>query len=299
MGYGNFIFDGGSYKHERIIELIEDVGGYVITKRIFAQDASIAFSAPEEDYEFIKECARNIQGDVKESPLLGAEIAVVTPTLTRHHLPHPLCDIAEFLRRRGAQTNMIGLARGVGRRIAQLSQRERRLIEEHDVAVICLGNFRRCIEEKMRIFSTLDLPLVVTGLPPMEMDHIYIEKIGRMPYEFKRVSEIEHLKRIADGVDECVRRIREEISIDPPLVPPFVVKDAIEEQVEDVKFGLSPSMLTLRTNGLLVKMPFYVYADELSIVDIMGYKLGELSVIRPSVNRNRILIDLLPASLLD
>ncbi len=42
--------------------------------------------------------------------LAGSEVAVVTPTLAIH-----TCDIPEYLRRNGVKSNMIGLARDVGR----------------------------------------------------------------------------------------------------------------------------------------------------------------------------------------
>jgi putative methanogenesis marker protein 7 len=300
--YENFIFEGGSYKHGLLVELIEDLGGYIITNRIFSQEATITFMALTEDYEYLKRCADEIGGEIKKVPLLGTEIAVVTPALTRHHLPHHLCDVAEYLRRKGAQTNMIGLARGTGRRIAQISQREKRLIEEYDVAVICLGNFKRCIEEKLDVFLDLNIPLVISGLPYVEIerdDCVYVEGMGRLPYNFKHLNEIELLKRIADGVERCTQRIREEIIIDPPIVPPFALKDEVERQIGDVKYGLAPGVVVLRTKGLRIKIPFNAYADDVSNVDVMGYKLWEVSEINPSVNRYRILVDLLPESLVE
>lgn len=59
--------------------------------------------------------------------MVGSEIAVVSPTLARHHLPHSACDIAEYLRRHGAKTNMIGLARGAGKTISRISEDEKLL----------------------------------------------------------------------------------------------------------------------------------------------------------------------------
>ena len=298
--YGNYIFEGGTYKYRKIIELVEDLGGYIISRRLLAQEATITFAAPTEDKELIDRCAKDIQGSIKELPLLGTEIAVVSPTLTRQHLPHHLCDIAEHLRREGAQTNMIGLARGVGRRIAQLNEREKKVIEEHDVAVICLGNFKKCIEEKVWIYKEIDIPLVFTGLPPIEnLGFTYIEKLGRSPLKFKRSSEIKLLHNVALGVEANIKQLREELSVNPPIAPPFVLKSEILSQVEDVKFVLAPDAITLRTNGMRVKMPWQLYADEISNVNIGNYKIGEISTLRRSANKNRILIDLLPESLVE
>ncbi|MHC1635174.1 MAG: methyl-coenzyme M reductase family protein [Candidatus Methanospirareceae archaeon] len=299
--YGYYMFEGGSYKHHKLVEVIEDVGGYIITKRVFAQEAQITFAAPVEDFPRIERCIKEIQGLVKEAPLIGTEIAIISPTVTRHHLPHPLCDVAEFLRRRGAQTCIIGLARGVGRRIAQLNKREKALIEEYDAAVLCLGNFVECIKEKIKIFSDISTPIVVTGLPDMG-DTIegrrYISDLGRYPHKFKKFGEIELLREIADAVEEEVKRRREEISIDPPIIPPFVVKNEIENQVEEVRYGLSPATVALRINGVRVKMPFEAYSERIGDVRVAGYELREISMIRKSVvERGDILVDMLPMSL--
>lgn len=298
--YENYMFEGGAYKHRKLTELIEDLGGYIISKRLFAQEAQITFAAPVEDFPHIENCVKEIQGMVKEAPLLGTEIAVISPTITRHHLPHPLCDIAEFLRRRGAQTNIIGLARGVGRRIAQITKRERALIEEHDAAVLCLGNFAECIKEKVKIFSDIDIPIVVTGLPDIEItERPYISDLGRYPHKFKRLGEIEILREVAEAVEKEVKRRREEVSIDPPIVPPFVVMNEIANQLEDIRYGLSPSTLVLRINSVRVKMPFELYSEEISNVRVAGYKLGEISEIKRSVfTREDIIVDMLPMSLI-
>ena len=43
---------------------------------------------------------------------------------------------------------MIGLARGAGKGISQISKKEKDLIEEHDLAVFSLGSFEDCIRKK-------------------------------------------------------------------------------------------------------------------------------------------------------
>lgn len=294
------MFEGGTYKHNRLVEVVEDVGGYIISKRLFAQEAQITFAVPEEDSFRVEECGKELQGMVKEAPLLSTEIAIISPTVTRHHLPHPLCDIAEFLRRRGAQTSIIGLARGVGKRIAQITKEERALIEEFDAAVLCLGNFAECIYEKVKIFSDINIPLVVTGLPDMGVEvegRRYISDIGRYPHKFKRLGEIEILREVAEAVEEEIKRRREEISIDPPIIPPFVAKDEIINQVEDIKYGLSPNTLVLRINGVRVKMPFEIYKEEIGEVRIADYRLKEIGEIKKSVvERGDILVNMLPMS---
>jgi len=88
---------------------------------------------------------------VTDSPLVGTEIAIVSMSLEIHHLPHPSCDIAEYVRRIGAKSNMVSLARGPGKRITGLNDEERDVINEHDIAVYLMGNFETCIEHKMPI----------------------------------------------------------------------------------------------------------------------------------------------------
>ncbi|OFV67151.1 MAG: Uncharacterized conserved protein UCP019164, methanogenesis [Candidatus Syntrophoarchaeum caldarius] len=298
--YESFIFEGGSYRHRELVELIEDLGGYIITRRIFAQEAHITFTAPSEDYGMIEEVASNLNGQIREAPLLGTEIAVVTPTITRHHLPHSVCDVAEMLRRRGAQTNVIGLARGVGRRTAQLTSRERQIIEEHDLCLIGLGNFKKCIEEKLEVFRSLKVPVVAHGLPELEVEGIrYVASLGRLPYTFKRLNEIDILKKISDEVAKAIKELKEEIAIDPPFVPPWVVTDELLHQVEDIRYSLAPAPIVQRINGVRIKLPYDDYHRAVENVVISDRKLSEIARIKRSVNRSRILVELIPMSLLN
>ncbi len=141
-------FKGGVYRHDEIMDLIDDLGGYIVQKHVMAQDVVLQSFVPRDDIDLIREIAKPLAGTVTEAPLVGTEIAVVSPSLEIHHLPHTACDIAEYLRRSGAKTNMVGLARGFGKRIANLNDEERDVINEHDLAVYALGNFEECIQRK-------------------------------------------------------------------------------------------------------------------------------------------------------
>ena len=129
------IYKGGVYRHDIIIDLIDDLGGYIVQKHMIAQEVVLQSLVPKDDIELIKKISRPLAGIVYEAPLVGTEIAVVSPSLEIHHLPHTSCDVAEYLRSAGAKTNMIGLARGFGKRIANLNIEERDIINEHDCAV--------------------------------------------------------------------------------------------------------------------------------------------------------------------
>ncbi|MBR7153288.1 MAG: methanogenesis marker 7 protein, partial [Candidatus Methanomethylophilaceae archaeon] len=122
------MYDGGVYRSEELFELIEDVGGVVLQKNRSSQMLSVTMSVPGEDKEAIERKCVDIGGVVKSVPLAGTEIAVVGPTLGRHHMPHPICDIAEYLRRCGAITVVMGLARGRGKLTSQINLQETSII---------------------------------------------------------------------------------------------------------------------------------------------------------------------------
>jgi len=117
-----------------------------------AERSCAADACPYQRYGYCRAKIKELLGKLTRAPITGSEIAIIAPTLAYHHLPHLDCDVAEFLRKQGAKTNMIGLARGVGKRICQLTAYERDLINEHDVAVFVLGNYEHCIIEKSKNF---------------------------------------------------------------------------------------------------------------------------------------------------
>lgn len=162
-------YRGGVYRHDEVVDLIEDVGGYIIQKHFLAQEVVLQALVPKEDIELIRRVGKPLLGEVTPAPLVGTEIAVVSMSLEIHHLPHASCDIAEYIRRNGAKTNMVGLARGFGKRIAQMNDEERDVINEHDLALFMLGNFESCIQHKFPVLRRgLDVPIIVCGGPSKE-----------------------------------------------------------------------------------------------------------------------------------
>jgi len=162
------MFTGGVYKHDLVIELVEDLGGYVLQKNVTQSEVILLLLVPSEDMPALESLSKELRGELTRAPLAGTEVAVVTPTLAIHHLPHVACDIAEYLRRHGAKSNMMGLARGVGREIAQINEYETALINEHDAAVFIFGNFAECIRKKESLYRNISVPVVVTGGPKMQ-----------------------------------------------------------------------------------------------------------------------------------
>ena len=169
--YEVIMYDGGIYRSDELFELIEDVGGVVLMKNRSSQMLTVTMSIPSEDREVVEALCKDIGGQVKEVPLAGTEIAIIGPTLGRHHMPHPICDIAEYLRRCGAVTVVMGLSRGRGKNTSQISLAETSTIDEYDACVFMLGNFKPCVEFKADlILSKIDVPTVLICGPKPDSD---------------------------------------------------------------------------------------------------------------------------------
>jgi len=294
------IFEGGLYRHERLLEFLEDVGGFVVQKTVAGLDLILNMAVPEEELPRLTAISGELKGKLREAPLIGTEIGIVAPTLSRHHLPHPACDIAEHLRRHGAKTNIMGLARGVGQKLVHTSAGERELIEEHDLAVFTLGNFEHCLSFKSPLFRELSIPVIVTG-GPTSIGSIrgaqgYVGGIGRYPERFRTGEMIERLREISDLAGRLIEERRREIDQDPLAVDPVVVKEEVERQVPDALEALSPNPVTLKIDGIRVKLPFGQYSEKVANAVINGRRLGEVAVIKRSLMRDYILIRVLPRS---
>jgi putative methanogenesis marker protein 7 len=256
-----YVYEGGVHKHGLIIELLEDLGGYLVQSTPAATEINLVMLIPRKDVPLMEELAKKILGKLTRAPLTGTEIAVVSPTLAYHHLPHSACDVAEHLRRDGANTNMLGLARGMGRRVALSQDYERRLINEHDIAVYSFGNFSDCIiNKKPKLFSGVNVPIVATGGPDLSTDDVegadvYVGGIGRVSHRLRNEGEINSLDVLNKTVGEVVDKLREEISRDPLAVLPARVMKEIKEQVPEINDVLTPAPITLQLDGMRVNFP--------------------------------------------
>ena len=293
-------YRGGIYRHNEIIDLIEDLGGYIVQKHLIAQEVVLQCFVPKDDVELIRAVGKPLTGDVIDSPLVGTEIAVVIPSLEIHHLPHPACDIAEYVRRLGAKSNMIGMARGVGKRIAGINDEERDVINEHDIAVYVLGNFETCIEYKMQIIRRgVEVPIVLCGAPNKEaLQKIinppvegYVGNVGRFMHRTKESDELAKLDEIVAEITRVLEKKREEIAKDPLSVSPARLMDVIRERVPAIYEVTSPTPLTVQMSGLRVKLPYDTYASILRKIEIEdGIAIGDVADILPSRMRDYIII---------
>lgn len=296
------MFTGGVYKHDLVMEMVEDLGGYILQKNVTQSEIILLMLVPSEDMPALESLIKELRGELVRAPLAGTEVAVVTPTLAIHHLPHTACDIAEYLRRHGAKSNMLGLARGVGREIAQINEYEVSLINEHDAAVFIFGNFVECIRKKESLYRNISIPVVVTGgpeIPKSEMPYAfeYVPSIGRVAHRARKATEIGTLDRIIASVGRALDRTRTEISKDPLTTSPPRVMDAVREQVPEVEYSYSPLPIALNLNGIRVKLPYEMFREAVAAVQFdEGVKLGEIATFKPSRMKDYILVRILPSS---
>lgn len=197
-------------------------------------------------------------------------------------MPHPICDIAEHLRRYGAITIVMGLARGRGRKTCQISAAEKAIIEEYDAAIFMLGNFKECVtHEKIDLYKDIQIPVVTVVGPELEsLPHCeaLVCGVGRKVERMRRSEEIAKLEEIADRVKEVIDKRRKEIEEDPLFVHPSEVKDALED-MDAVQECLRPAPVVLHVDGLRVKIPYKKHVKELEELEVYGRKLKDIATI--------------------
>ena len=293
--YESLTFTGGVHKSEEIKELIEDLGGFILQESVQQMELVLNIAIPIEDVDKIEDKSHELLAKLSVAPMAGSEIAIVSPTLARHHLPHAACDISEYLREFGAKDNMIGLARGDGKGTSGITEEEKRLIEEHDIAVFALGSFENCIKEKAFLYDDIDIPVIVTGAPDISVDELpgadaYVGGLGRIPRRLRRGPDIRALDKLVETIEQILSDRKREMALDAPLVPSIVVKNAIENQVSEIKDVISPTPVTSQLDGVRVKLNYDKYADVIADVVIDGKKLSELAEIKKSFMYDYILV---------
>ena len=293
--YETLTYTGGVHKSEEVKELIEDLGGFILQENILQMELVLNLAVPLEDVDVIKNKAKELLATLTIAPMAGSEIAIVSPTLARHHLPHAACDISEYLREFGAKDNMIGLARGDGKGTSGISEEEKSLIEEHDVAVFALGSFKNCIKEKSFLYDDINIPVIVTGAPEIPLEELpgadaYVGGLGRIPRRLKRGHDIRALNNLVETIETILNNKKREMALDPPLVPSIVVKNAIENQVPAIEDIISPAPITVQLDGVRIKLNYDKYHEVIENVVIEDKKLSDLAEIKKSFMYDYILV---------
>ena len=293
--YETLTYTGGVHKSEEVKELIEDLGGFILQENILQMELVLNLAILLEDVDVIKNKAKALLASVSIAPMAGSEIAIVSPTLARHHLPHAACDISEYLREFGAKDNMIGLARGDGKGTSGITEEEKSLIEEHDVAVFALGSFKNCIKEKSFLYDDINIPVIVTGAPEIPLEELpgadaYVSGLGRIPRRLKRGHDVRALNNLVETIETILNNKKREMALDPPLVPSIVVKNAIENQVPAIEDIISPAPITVQLDGVRIKLNYDKYHEVIENVVIDDKKLSELAEIKKSFMYDYILV---------
>ncbi len=293
--YETLTYTGGVHKSEEVKELIEDLGGFILQENILQMELVLNLAILLEDVDVIKNKAKALLASVSIAPMAGSEIAIVSPTLARHHLPHAACDISEYLREFGAKDNMIGLARGDGKGTSGITEEEKSLIEEHDVAVFALGSFKNCIKEKSFLYDDINIPVIVTGAPEIPLEELpgadaYVSGLGRIPRRLKRGHDVRALNNLVETIETILNNKKREMTLDSPLVPSIVVKNAIENQVSAIEDIISPAPITVQLDGVRIKLNYDKYHEVIENVVIDDKKLSELAEIKKSFMYDYILV---------
>jgi len=284
--YKIMMFEGGVYKFDELKELIEDIGGFILQESVMQTETMLHMAFPEEEERTIRNKIKDLGGKFTKLPLAGAEIMIVAPSLGKHHLVNPLCDIAEFLRREGAITDMMGLARGVGKRIAQITTEEKKIIEECDAAVFVFGNFKECIEEKKRLCENLGVPYLIVGGPPDLELGFYVGGIGRKTDRMRRKGEIDILLAMGAKLGEILDEKRLEVEEDPLAASPLFIKEMVEMVIPPKAGEELPIIIQL--DGLRITIEEEDVA-RIKDVEVGKKKLSEICDLKKSLFKGHLL----------
>lgn len=285
--YKIMMFEGGVYKFNELRELVEDIGGFIVQELVMQTDTILHMAFPEEEEREIRNKVKELGGKLIDLPLAGTEIVVVTPSLGKHHAVNPLCDIGEYLRRKGAITNMMGLARGVGKRIAQITAQEKMIMEECDAVVFVFGNLKECIEVKRRICDVINVPYLIVGGPPdLELEH-YLGGIGRRTDRMRRKEEFDTLEVMASKLGKILDEKRKEVEEDPLAASPLFIKELIE-LVMPPKAGEDLPII-IHLDGLRVIIDEEEEVARIRDIEVGKKKLSEICEIKKSLYRGYLL----------
>ncbi len=162
---------------------------------------------------------------------------------------------------------------------------EKGIIDEYDACVVCLGNFKPCVEKKTDLIKDLHVPVVlVSGPKPDGVEDTYdalVTGVGRKASRMKGPEERAKLEEIADTLENVLKEKKKSIEEDPLFVHPAEVKQILQEY-EPIDMCLRPAPMVLHLDGLRIKIPYEENREYLENVLVYGRKLGEVAYITPS-----------------
>jgi len=153
----------------------------------------------------------------------------------------------------------------------------------------------KIVSRKKLSYDDIDIPVIVTGAPDISVDELhgadaYVGGLGRIPRRLRRGPDIRALDKLVETIEQILSDRKREMALDAPLVPSIVVKNAIENQVSEIKDVISPTPVTSQLDGVRVKLNYDKYADLIADVVIDGKKLSELAEIKKSFMYDYILV---------
>ena len=64
------MFTGGLYKHDLVLELVEDLGGYILQKNVTQTEIILLLLVPSEDMNALEILSRDLRGELVRAPLV-------------------------------------------------------------------------------------------------------------------------------------------------------------------------------------------------------------------------------------
>ena len=63
------MFTGGLYKHDLVVELVEDLGGYILQKNMTQTEIILLILIPVEDMSVLQALVKELRGELVRAPL--------------------------------------------------------------------------------------------------------------------------------------------------------------------------------------------------------------------------------------
>ncbi len=73
-------------------------------------------------------------------------------------------------------------------------------------------------------------------------------------------------------------------------MPPYYLKVEIENQIPEIEESPSPAPITVKLDGLRIKLPYEKFAEKIRNVRILDFKLGDICNVLPSVVEGHTLV---------